>query len=96
VRKVATRTQIELDTLRASAPKGGTWMLDRAVFEARMQALKLMIRDGYQPCSEARVRIAIEVDQRAVSDEAGDVGILPDRMSHLMTYRYEMTDHDRP
>lgn len=92
IQRVASRAELSLEALRGSAyrTRHSMWALDQAVFEARIEALKVMVESGHQPVSEARVHMRIVVEQNAVSDEAGDVGILPDDMRHVVTYEYRM------
>jgi hypothetical protein len=92
VRKVKSVAHLALEDLRQSAPQQrGTWVLDQAVFRARIDALRHMIREGMQPVGEADVSIIVSVQQRAVSDEAGPVGAIPESMHTIRTHRYEPT-----
>lgn len=92
VKKVGTRAMFALERLQdqryAIGPeKSDLWRLQLAVFGARMDALKWMIREGYQPVGDQRVFIDIRVEQKAVSVEAGDIDHLPEDLLYVTAYR---------
>lgn len=94
VERVSSRALLDLKMLEDSRRKMGIlhnhsdlWQLQLAVFEARMEALKAMIRRGYQPVGEARIYVDIRVEQKAVSVEAGDIDHLPDNLNYVTAYR---------
>lgn len=93
VERVQSRAVVAMDELnrvyRSLTPeRSDLWLLQQAVFEARMDALKLMIRDGYQPYGEDRVYIDIRVVREAVSEEAGDISGLPENLTYIRTYTH--------
>ena len=90
VLRVGSRAVESLPAIELSAGDSGElWALRRMVFEARMNMLKHLLAEGLQPCSEPTVRILVEVEQRAVSTEAGVVGMLEPLADHVRTYQHE-------
>lgn len=92
VKKVGTRALLALEELQnqryvIGPEKSDLWQLQLAVFSARMDTLKWMIREGYQPVGDQSVFIDIRVEQKAVSVEAGDIDHLPEDLLYVTAYR---------
>ena len=93
VERVGSYARVQLEEVYAAAwnarqHTGDLWLLQQRVFDARMAGLKKMISEGLQPCSDANVTVEIRVEQRAISDEVGDVGHVRPGVWHVTVERF--------
>lgn len=83
VKKVVS--QFEIENVRNAS---SLWLLQQAIFEAKMSALNEAIDAGKIGCKPARVTIQIIIEQDVIPDSATDGKVieLPENLYHFTTY----------